>query len=206
MKKKLISLSVTTAALTLSLPALAQFAKGEDAIKYRQGAFKILATYFGRIGAMAQGKIPFDAQPAQHDAEITAFAAKLHATAFIGGSDKGGDTKAKPSIWTERAQFDAVMKKMQEEVAKHQRCRQDRRSGKDQGRCWQHRAKLQSLPRRLPRQVKCRRPESKTPRDAWFFSHEAQRLALRVAHAPDSHAIPRPKDAFTPNVQRNTAS
>jgi cytochrome c556 len=114
--KKLLSLTVAAAALTLTLPAMAQFAKGEDAIKYRQGVMKIMATHFGRIGAMAQGKMPFDAQTAQRDAEIAAFVSKLPATAFIDGSDKG-ETKAKPNIWTERAKFDAAMKKMQEEMA-----------------------------------------------------------------------------------------
>ena len=42
-------------------PAAAQFQKPEDAVKYRKAAFTVMATHFGRLGAMVQGRIPFDA-------------------------------------------------------------------------------------------------------------------------------------------------
>ena len=63
---KAIALAATAAAATLvSLPAAAQFAKPEDAIKYRQGALFVMGQHFGRIGAMANGRVPFDAKAAQ---------------------------------------------------------------------------------------------------------------------------------------------
>ena len=36
----------------------------------------------------------------------------------IDGSDKGGNSNAKPEIWKERAKFDAAALKMQDDVAK----------------------------------------------------------------------------------------
>ena len=61
--KKPLALLAALAALT-ALPAAAQFQKPEDAIKYRQGAFTIMGNHMARIGAMAQGRTPFDAKVA----------------------------------------------------------------------------------------------------------------------------------------------
>ena len=62
--KSLISFAVAAAALCAAVPASAQFAKAEDAIKYRQSALFVMGQHFGRIGAMANGKVPFDAKAA----------------------------------------------------------------------------------------------------------------------------------------------
>ena len=116
MKKTLLA-AAAIAGLVTSLPASAQFAKPEDAIKYRKAAFTVMAAHFGRVGAMANGRIPFDAKAAQENAEIAFAMAKLPYTAFTEGSDKG-DTKAKPEIWKEQDKFKAAATKMQEEMAK----------------------------------------------------------------------------------------
>jgi cytochrome c556 len=100
-----------------SLPAAAQFQKPEDAVKYRKAAFTVMAAHFGRIGAMASGKAPFDAAAAASNAEIVAAMSKLPFAGFVEGTSSG-DTRAKPEIWTDRAKFDAAASKMQEEVAK----------------------------------------------------------------------------------------
>ncbi len=91
--------------IALAAPASAQFAKTEDAIKYRQSALSVMGTHFGRIGAMANGKVPFDAKAAADNAAVVAEMAKLPWTAFGAGTDKGGNTKSKPEIWTEQAKF-----------------------------------------------------------------------------------------------------
>ena len=116
--KKLAAFIVTAAAAVLSAPASAQFAKAEDAIKYRQSAFFVMGQHFGRVGAMANGKAPFDAKAAQESADIVAVMSKLPWEAFGPGTDKGHDTKAKPEIWKEKAKFDDLTKKMQDSVAK----------------------------------------------------------------------------------------
>lgn len=103
--KTIASLALAAAAVTLALPAAAQFAKPEDAIKYRQSALSVMGTHFGRVGAMANGRVPFDAKVAAENAEIVADMAKLPWAAFGAGTDKGAPTKSKPEIWTEMAKF-----------------------------------------------------------------------------------------------------
>ena len=87
-------------------PASAQFAKPEDAIKYRQGALTVMGAHFGRIGAMANGRVPFDAKVAADNADIVASMAKLPWAAFGPGTDKASiPTRAKAEIWTDQAKF-----------------------------------------------------------------------------------------------------
>jgi cytochrome c556 len=113
-----VLLAATAAAFcAVALPAAAQFAKPEDAIKYRKAAFTVMATHFGRVAAMANGKIPFDAKAAVENAEIATFMSKLPYAGFIDGTDKG-DTRADPKIWTEMDKFKAAAAKMQDEMAK----------------------------------------------------------------------------------------
>ncbi len=96
--KKLNSVATALLALMLALPATAQFAKPEDAIKYRKASFTVMAAHFGRVGAMASGRAPYDAKAAAENADIAAAMAKLPWAAFTEGSDKG-ETRAKPDIW-----------------------------------------------------------------------------------------------------------
>lgn len=104
--------------MAMAAPASAQFAKPEDAIKYRQSALFVMAQHFGRVGAMANGRVPFDAKVAAENAEIVADMAKLPWAGFGPGTDKGGNTKAKPEIWAEQAKFKEGHEKLVAETAK----------------------------------------------------------------------------------------
>lgn len=115
--KKLLSLILASTALTLALPASAQFAKAEDAIKYRKNALFVMQQNFGRVAAMAAGKAPFDAKVAAESAAVAEFVSKLPWAGFGPGTDKG-DTKAKPEIWTDKAKFDDYANKMEAEMTK----------------------------------------------------------------------------------------
>ena len=115
--KTVVSFVLAAAAVTLSAPAAAQFAKPEDAVKYRKASFTVMAAHFSRIGAMASGRAPFDAKLAAENADIVAAMAKLPWAAFTEGSDSG-DTKAKPEVWKEQAKFKAGADKLQAESAK----------------------------------------------------------------------------------------
>lgn len=106
-----------SALLVVALPAAAQFQKPEEAIKYRKAALAVIGTHFGRIGAMVNNRIPFDAKAAAENADITAEMAKLPFAAFGPGTDRG-DTRAKAEIWTEMDKFRAGATKMQEETTK----------------------------------------------------------------------------------------
>ena len=103
--------------LAMGLPAQAQFAKPEDAIKYRKASFTVMAAHFGRLGAMANGRAPYDAKAAADNADVVATLAKLPWAAFGEGTDKG-DTRAKPEIWKESAKYKEAADKMQAEIVK----------------------------------------------------------------------------------------
>lgn len=120
MKRPFPSILLTAAALAglaTSLPAAAQFAKPEDAIKYRQSAMFLQSQHMARIGAMVNGRVPFDAKALADNAEVLATVTKLPFAAFIDGTDKG-TTRAKPEIWAEKDKFMAGATKLQEEVVK----------------------------------------------------------------------------------------
>jgi cytochrome c556 len=101
----------------VALPAAAQFAKPEDAIKYRQSAMSLQGTHFGRLAAMASGRVPFDAKVAAEQAELIATLNRLQFAGFVEGTGSG-NTKAKPEIWTEKDKWNAAVAKSQEEVNK----------------------------------------------------------------------------------------
>lgn len=117
--KNLLRFSLWAAAAALTLPAQAQFAKPDDAIKYRQSAMFIMAQNVGRIGAMAQGRTPFDAKVAAESAVTAEFMGKLPWPAFADGTDKGSRPhRAKPEVWTNKAKFNEGADKLQMELAK----------------------------------------------------------------------------------------
>lgn len=112
------TLAFTAAALTLATSASAQsFQKPEDAIKYRRSAFTVLSAHFGPLGAMANGRAPFDPQAAARHADVIAMVAHLPFAAFVPGSDKG-ETRAKSEVWSEQARFRGNAEKMQDAVGK----------------------------------------------------------------------------------------
>ena len=104
--------------LATALPAAAQFQKPEDAVKYRKAAFQVMAAHFGRIGAMANGRVPFNGPAAAANADVVAFVANLPFAGFVEGT--AGTEKGAPlaKVWTEKAKFDAGAKKLQEEATK----------------------------------------------------------------------------------------
>lgn len=117
--KALSCLSMAAVLVAMAAPASAQFAKPEDAIKYRQGALTVMSAHFGRIGAMANGRVPFDAKLAAENADIVATMSKLPWAAFGPGTDKGSiTTHAKPEIWTDQAKFKENSEKLVGETIK----------------------------------------------------------------------------------------
>lgn len=116
---KVFALAAAAATLlSLAAPASAQFAKSEDAIKYRQSALSVMGQHFGRVGAMANGRVPFDAKVAADNADVVAYMSKLPWAGFGPGTDKGGNTKAKPEIWAEQAKFKDFSDKLVIETTK----------------------------------------------------------------------------------------
>jgi cytochrome c556 len=106
------------AGLLAASGAHAQFAKPEDAAKYRQGAMFVMAHHFGRIGAMASGRVPYDAAAATRNAEIVAEMSKLPWQAFGPDTDMVANTRAKEAVWKEQDKFRQGADKLQAETAK----------------------------------------------------------------------------------------
>ena len=113
----------TIACLVLAVCALptaahSQFATPESAIKYRQGAFSVMAAHFSRVAMMAQGIQPFDAKAAQENVELVGNLAKLPFTAFGAGTDKGAAHRAKDDVWKDAPKFKAAVDRMLGDVSK----------------------------------------------------------------------------------------
>ena len=118
MKKMIRAAALLAAAAAVSLPAAAQFAKAEDAINYRQSAFAVLGHPFGRLGAMANGKMPYDAAVAAADGDVIAAVSALPFTGFVPGTEKGHGTKVRPQAWNELPKVKEMEQKMITEVGK----------------------------------------------------------------------------------------
>ena len=115
---KHLIVTVTLLLAGISMPAYAQFAKAEDAIKYRQRALFVMGQHFTRLAGMAQGKIPFDAKAAADNAAVVESMSKLPWAGFGEGTNQGGNTKAKPEVWSDNAKFKEAADKMMAEVVK----------------------------------------------------------------------------------------
>ena len=115
--KFVASLAIAAAACALSGPASAQFAKPEDAVKYRQSALFVMSQHFGRIGAMANGRVPYDAKAAIENAEVVSDMSKLPWAGFQPNTE-GVSRRAKGEIWKEQAKFKEHNEKLVGETSK----------------------------------------------------------------------------------------
>jgi cytochrome c556 len=109
--------ALTVAAIAFSAPASAQFQKPEDAVKYRQSVMTVMGNHFGRIGAMVNGRAPFDAKVAQDSAHVVATMSTLPWPAFTPDTE-ALKTRAKPEIWKEGAKFKESYEKLMAETVK----------------------------------------------------------------------------------------
>ena len=97
--KSSLSLSIATCvAAVMPVAANAQFAKAEDAIKYRQSAFALMGAHMNRIGAVTKGEVTFNADNVKKSAALINTLSGLPWEAFGPGTEGG---KAKPVIWKE---------------------------------------------------------------------------------------------------------
>lgn len=98
MMKKVITVA-TFALLGSTAAQSADLFKPDDAVKYRQAIYQVFAAQTGIMGAMSQGKTPFDAAEINKRAKnIAAVAPMLGETYFPETKDVKG-TKLKASAW-----------------------------------------------------------------------------------------------------------
>ena len=115
MKLHKIVLASTATVLAISGGiAFAQFQKPEDAIKYRQSAFTVMANSFGKIGAFVKGEAPYNKDEVAKNAAIVGMMSTLPWQAFGPGTEGG---KAQSDIWSDNSKFKAAADKMQLAVA-----------------------------------------------------------------------------------------
>lgn len=110
----------TAAVIGLSLvaaPIADAQGKPDQQIKYRQAVYTVIGANFAPLGAVASGRAPFDAARVRAQAERVAFMATITPELFPAGSGAGAPTSAKPEIWQNRADFDKLMKDMQDKTA-----------------------------------------------------------------------------------------
>ncbi len=117
MKHTLAAGLLAGAMLALSTGASAQFQTPEAAVKYRQSALSVMGTHFGRVGAMANGRVPFDAKVAQDNIAVVETMSKLPWAGF-GAETEKVTSRTKPEAYKEAAKFKEMSDKMQAEVTK----------------------------------------------------------------------------------------
>lgn len=109
-----IKVLIPALALALAAPAMAQFAKPEDAIKYRQSAFALMGAHMGRLAAVVKGEVPYNKEDVVRNAAIISTLSSMPWQAFGPGTEGG---KAEPAIWKESAKFKTASDRMQAAVA-----------------------------------------------------------------------------------------
>jgi cytochrome c556 len=98
--------------------AYAQFAKPEEAIKYRKSVMFLIVQHFKRMGAVVQGKAAYDKDAFSVNADVIAMLATLPwEAAMEPGSDKG-DTKLSSAVFDKPAQFIKTAKSFEADTAK----------------------------------------------------------------------------------------
>ena len=96
--------------------AMAGFAYAPaDVIVERQNLMKANGQAMGLLVPMARGQADFDAATVKQAFETIASDMTTFPTLFPEGSETG-DTKAKSTIWTDRAGFDALAEKLKTEA------------------------------------------------------------------------------------------
>ena len=99
-----------------TLGAVAQV-KPETMVKQRQSAMTLIGKYWGPLGGMAQGKLPYDANIVARNAGYLDALSKMPWDGFD-PSTQGEKTAALPEIWKDGAKFKAAQEFLQGNIAK----------------------------------------------------------------------------------------
>jgi len=116
MKSKLAVVTVALLLGAVTLDAAAQ-AKPEVLVKQRQAAMTLQGKYLGPLGAMAQGKAPFNAQIVQRNAGYLEVLSKMPWDGFD-PSTKGEKSAALPAVWEKAGEFKQAQERFENEAAK----------------------------------------------------------------------------------------
>ncbi|WP_432697285.1 c-type cytochrome [Marinobacterium sp. YM272] len=114
MKKYLLAVTL----LLGSASPLLHAADPEDAVAFRQGVFRAMGWNFGPMGAMIQGRKPFDAEAFAQGAERVALLASMAPEGFVEGTgiQDGFDTRLRDEYWYQQDHFNKLMTQMIEKA------------------------------------------------------------------------------------------
>ena len=116
MKRMLFAVATVVASVALAPLALAQ-AKPEVLVKQRQAAMTLIGKYFGPLGGMAQGKVPYNAQMVQRNAGYLDNLSRMPWDGFDPGT-KGEKSRALPAVYEDGAKFKEAAARFENEAAK----------------------------------------------------------------------------------------
>ncbi|MBI5577722.1 MAG: cytochrome c [Deltaproteobacteria bacterium] len=117
MKKRMTWVVVVAVVGVLTGAAFAQFAKTEDAIKYRQSVMFLVGQHYSRMGAVVKGEQPYNKEALEKNAILVESLYRLPLEAFMTpGSDKGSGMKA--DALAQKDKFSQMHKTTEAELAK----------------------------------------------------------------------------------------
>jgi cytochrome c556 len=116
--KTVVAAAIAAALGAVTGAALAQV-KPDVLVKQRQSAMTLIGKYFGPLGGMAQGKVPFDAKLVQRNADFLAALSQMPWDGFD-PSTKNEKSRALPAVFEQSDKFKEAGQRMQSEVQKLQ--------------------------------------------------------------------------------------
>lgn len=116
MKHALIAAALGASTLLASGSALAQ-AKPEVLVKQRQAAMTLIGKYFGPMGGMAQGKVPYNAEVVKRN---TGYLDALSKMPWDGFHERTKDVKSRtlPAAFSDAGKFKQAQDRFTGEVSK----------------------------------------------------------------------------------------
>jgi len=117
-KRTIVAAGVVIALGAMVGAALAQV-KPDVLVKQRQSAMTLIGKYFGPLGVMAQGRVPFDAKLVQRNADYLNALAQMPWDGFD-PSTKNEKSRALPAIWEQPDKVKDAAQRLQSELGKLQ--------------------------------------------------------------------------------------
>lgn len=118
MKRTVVAAGVVIALGAMGGAALAQV-KPDVLVKQRQSAMTLIGKYFGPLGGMAQGRVPFDAKLVERNADYLHALAQMPWDGFD-PSTKNEKSRALPAIYEQPDKVKDAAQRLQSEVGKLQ--------------------------------------------------------------------------------------
>ncbi len=117
MNKKLLMVGVVLVLGAVYMSIAFAEEKPEVLVKQRQAVMILQGKYFGPLMAMAQGKIPYNAEIVARNSAYLSVLDKMPADGFT-PSTKDVKSRALPAVFTDQAKFGKALERLQEAVAK----------------------------------------------------------------------------------------